>query len=60
MGEEFLDEVGKFANICGIKESSGDINRDHLLAYDNPNIFLCCGMDDQALEFFACSARCWV
>ena len=32
MGEVFLDEVGKSANFCGIKESSGDINRVHLLA----------------------------
>jgi 4-hydroxy-tetrahydrodipicolinate synthase len=58
MGEEFLDEVGKSANFCGIKESLGDINRVHLLAYDYPNIGLCCGMDDQALEFFVWGARC--
>ncbi len=60
MGEEFLNEVGKSTNFCGIKESSGDINRVHLLAYDYPNIGLCCGMDDQALEFFAWGAKCWV
>ncbi len=60
MGEEFLNEVGKSGNFCGIKESSGDINRVHLLAYDYPNIGLCCGMDDQALEFFAWGAKCWV
>jgi len=60
MGEEFLNEVGKSGNFYGIKESSGDINRVHLLSYDYPNIALCCGMDDQALEFFAWGARCWV
>jgi 4-hydroxy-tetrahydrodipicolinate synthase len=60
MGEEFLDRVGRSNNFCGIKESSGDINRVHLLAHDYPNIGLCCGMDDQALEFFAWGARCWV
>lgn len=60
MGEEFLNEVGKSANFCGIKESSGDINRVHILAYDYPKIGLCCGMDDQALEFFAWGAKCWV
>ena len=59
MGEEFLDEVGKFTNSFGIKESSGDINRVHLLAYDYPIISLYCGIDDQALEFFACGTRCW-
>ena len=53
MGEEFLDRVGRSNNFCGIKESSGDINRVHLLAHDYPNIGLCCGMDDQVLEFFA-------
>ena len=53
MGEEFLNEVSKSGNVCGIKESSGDINRVHLLAYDYPNIGLYYGMDDQALEFFA-------
>ena len=43
-----------------IKESSGDINQLHLLARDYPHIRLMCGMDDQALEFFAWGARGWV
>ncbi len=60
MGEEFLDRVGRSRNFCGIKESSGDINRLHLLARDYPHIQLGCGMDDQALEFFAWGARFWV
>ncbi|MAU06797.1 MAG: dihydrodipicolinate synthase family protein [Deltaproteobacteria bacterium] len=60
MGEEYLERVGRSKNFCGIKESSGDINRVHLLARDYPNIGLCCGMDDQALEFFVWGARCWV
>jgi len=60
MGEEFLDRVGRNRNFCGIKESSGDINRVHLLARDYPHIQLGCGMDDQALEFFAWGARFWV
>jgi 4-hydroxy-tetrahydrodipicolinate synthase len=60
MGEEFLDRVGRSRNICGIKESSGDINRVHLLARDYPHIQMSCGMDDQALEFFAWGARSWV
>ena len=29
----FLDRVGRSNNFCGIKESSGDINRVHLLAH---------------------------
>jgi 4-hydroxy-tetrahydrodipicolinate synthase len=60
MGEEFLDRVGRSRNIRAIKESSGDINRVHLLWRDYPHIALSCGMDDQALEFFAWGARSWV
>jgi 4-hydroxy-tetrahydrodipicolinate synthase len=60
MGREFLDRVGRSRNFQAIKESSGDINRVHLLARDYPHIRLSCGMDDQALEFFAWGARSWV
>jgi 4-hydroxy-tetrahydrodipicolinate synthase len=58
--EEFLDRVGRSRNFCGIKESSGDINRVHLLARDYPHIQMGCGMDDQALEFFAWGSPFWV
>ncbi|WP_265516866.1 dihydrodipicolinate synthase family protein [Nitratireductor luteus] len=60
MGEEFLDRVCRSRNVIGIKESSGDINRVHLLARDYPHIQMSCGMDDQALEFFAWGARSWI
>ncbi len=60
MDEDFLDRVGRSPNFCAIKESSGDINRVRLLARDYPHIQLSCGMDDQALEFFAWGARSWV
>ncbi|WP_170765270.1 dihydrodipicolinate synthase family protein [Ruegeria lacuscaerulensis] len=60
MGEEFLNRVGRSRNFCGIKESSGEINRVHMLARDYPHIQLGCGMDDQALEFFAWGAPFWV
>jgi len=60
MGEEYLDRVGRSSNFCAIKESSGDINRLHLLARDYSHIQLGCGMDDQALEFFAWGASSWV
>ncbi|WP_170447858.1 dihydrodipicolinate synthase family protein [Ruegeria arenilitoris] len=60
MGAEFLDRVGRSRNFCGIKESSGDINRVHMLARNYPHIQLGCGMDDQALEFFAWGAPFWV
>ncbi|WP_127902995.1 dihydrodipicolinate synthase family protein [Solirhodobacter olei] len=60
MGRDFLDRVGRSKNVIGIKESSGDINRVHLLARDYPHIQMSCGMDDQALEFFAWGARSWI
>ena len=60
MDEEFLDRVGQSPNFKAIKESSGDVNRLHLLARRYPHIALSCGMDDQALEFFAWGARSWV
>ncbi len=60
MGTETLDRIGRSPNFCAIKESSGDINRVHMLARDYPHIQLSCGMDDQALEFFAWGARSWV
>ncbi|PRY22563.1 4-hydroxy-tetrahydrodipicolinate synthase [Aliiruegeria haliotis] len=60
MGDVFLDRVGRSHNICAIKESSGDINRVHTLARDYPHIQMLCGMDDQALEFFAWGAPGWV
>ena len=60
MDEETLDRLGRSANFCAIKESSGDPNRLHMLARDYPHIQLSCGMDDQALEFFAWGARSWV
>ena len=60
MDEETLDRLGKSPNFCAIKESSGDPNRLHMLARDYSHIQLSCGMDDQALEFFAWGARSWV
>lgn len=60
MDEEVLNRLGQSPNFCAIKESSGDINRLHDLARDYPHIQLSCGMDDQALEFFAWGARSWV
>ena len=60
MDVEFLDRVGKSTSVQAIKESSGDINRVHLLARDYRHIKMCCGMDDQALEFYAWGAVGWV
>lgn len=60
MGREYLERVGRSPRIQAIKESSGSIDRLHMLARDFPHIGLACGMDDQVLEFFAWGARTWV
>ena len=60
MDEGYLNLVSASKNFCAIKESSGDINRLHLLANHFPQIQLSCGADDQALEFFVWGARSWV
>lgn len=60
MQEEFFRAVSSHPNFAAIKESTGDINQLHMLAQDFPGITLLCGMDDQALEFFAWGARGWV
>ncbi len=60
MDEDTLDRLRESPNFCAIKESSGDPNRLHLLALDYSHIQLSCGMDDQALEYFAWGARSWV
>ena len=60
MDEAYLNLVSASKNFCTIKESSGDINRLHLLANNFPQIQLSCGADDQALEFFVWGARSWV
>lgn len=59
-GQEFLERVGRNRNFAAIKESSGDINRLHMIAREFPQLQLSCGADDQALEFFVWGARSWV
>ncbi len=59
-GQEFLDRVSRNSNFAAIKESSGDINRIHMIAREFPHLQLVCGADDQALEFFVWGARSWV
>lgn len=60
MEKEFLDQISGHPNFAAIKESTGDINQMHMLALGYPHMTLLCGMDDQALEFFAWGARGWV
>lgn len=61
MEKEFFDVVlSKSSNFVSIKESSGDINRLHMLVNDYPQLQVSCGMDDQALEFFTWGCQSWV
>lgn len=60
MDEAFLTRVAQSRNVCAIKESSGDIDRIHLLAREYPQLQLSAGAEDQVLEFFAWGARSWV
>ena len=60
MERDFLERVGASPNVQCVKESSGDINRIHLLVKEFPGLQLSCGAEDQALEFFAWGATSWV
>jgi len=60
MQAEFFEKIKTSPNFAAVNESTGDINQLHMLAMRYPQITLLCGMDDQALEFFAWGARGWV
>ena len=59
-GREFLERVSRSANFLAIKESSGDLDRVHMIAREFPHLQLSCGADDQALEFFVWGSTSWV
>jgi 4-hydroxy-tetrahydrodipicolinate synthase len=60
MEEEFLERVAQSRNFVAIKESSGDIDRLHMLAREYPQLQLSAGAEHQVLEFFAWGATSWV
>jgi len=60
MEEEFLERVAQSRNFVAIKESSGDIDRMHMLAREYPQLQLSAGAEHQVLEFFAWGATSWV
>lgn len=61
MSRELLEGLRERKNFCAIKESTGSIERLHILATEFADqLQLSCGMDDQALEFFLWGARSWV
>lgn len=61
MSFELLEALRKRPNIQSIKESTGSVERMHHLVLEfGDDIQLCCGMDDQVLEFFVWGAKSWV
>lgn len=60
MDAKFLKRAARIDNIFAIKESSGNIERIHLLVQEFPELELSAGAEDLVLEFFAWGARSWV
>lgn len=61
MGFDFINALRKRSNFQSIKESTGSVERMHrLIAEHSDQLQVCCGMDDQVLEFFTWGARGWV
>lgn len=61
MSRAFLESLRESKNFCAIKESTGSIERLHMLATEfSDQLQVSCGMDDQVLEFFLWGARSWV
>jgi len=60
MDKEYLDIISVSNNFRWIKESSGELSRIDFLIKNYPNIKLCCGMDDQAFEYFQAGVKSWV
>ncbi|WP_206958168.1 dihydrodipicolinate synthase family protein [Trinickia acidisoli] len=61
IGDGVLAALLERPNFIAMKESTGDIaHLHHLATHFQGRLVLSCGMDDQALEFFAWGARSWV
>jgi 4-hydroxy-tetrahydrodipicolinate synthase len=60
MNEEFYAAIAGRSNFVQIKESTGDLKRAVGMLRHHPEIKLCCGAEDLALDFFAWGARMWI
>ncbi|RQS63656.1 dihydrodipicolinate synthase family protein [Burkholderia sp. Bp8963] len=61
IGDDVLATLLERPNFVAMKESTGDIaHLHHLATHFGDRLVLSCGMDDQALEFFAWGAKSWV
>lgn len=60
MGDVFKQAIRGRRNFVNIKESTGDIKRAIAHQRDYPEIKLCCGAEDLALDFFVWGAKMWI
>ncbi|QCP54253.1 dihydrodipicolinate synthase family protein [Trinickia violacea] len=61
IGDGVLEQLLERPNFIAMKESTGDVSHlHHLATHFSGKLVLSCGMDDQALEFFAWGAKSWV
>lgn len=60
MGRAYLERVTRSPNFRAIKESSGSIDKLHLLVRRFQGLRISCGRDDQALEYYAWGSTSWV
>jgi 4-hydroxy-tetrahydrodipicolinate synthase len=61
ISDAVLEKVLARPNFVAMKESTGDISHlHHLMTHFGDKLVVSCGMDDQALEFFAWGAKSWV
>lgn len=61
ISDDVLEKLLERPNFLAMKESTGDVaHLHHLATHFKDRLTFSCGMDDQALEFFAWGAKSWV
>ncbi|SAL62573.1 dihydrodipicolinate synthetase [Caballeronia choica] len=61
ISDTVLEKLLERPNFRAMKESTGDIGHlHHLATHFGERLVLSCGMDDQAMEFFAWGSKSWV
>ncbi|MCB6182089.1 dihydrodipicolinate synthase family protein [Leeia sp. TBRC 13508] len=60
ISDAVLETMLERKNVVAMKESTGDISHlHHLMMHYSDRFTVSCGMDDQALEFFAWGGKSW-
>lgn len=60
MGEQFWSAIKGRPNFVQVKESTGDMKRAVGMLRNHPQVKLCCGAEDLALDFFVWGAKMWI